>query len=150
MRFSETQYAPRWVIIFCLGFMAAVGSVSVWNVPVAERMEAAFYLVLAFALTAVLFVFMKLETKVDGQNLHMRIPILANKMTPLADIASATAETYAPLRDYGGWGLRFGTKGKMYSMRGNQAVRVTRKSGETFSVGTGKPDALVAAIRAPR
>jgi len=66
---------------------------------------------------------------------------------PLEDLREVEAITYSPLRDYGGWGIRYGRKGKAYNPTGNRGVRLTYHSGRQLLIGSQKPDELADAIR---
>jgi hypothetical protein len=62
------------------------------------------------------------------------------------DILSAEAITYLPLRDYGGWGIRFGPKGKAYNVCGNRGVQLTFTNGSRLMIGSQRAEELAAAI----
>ncbi len=73
-----------------------------------------------------------------GEVIRFRIPV--------ADIVSATACTYQPLLDYGGWGIRFGRGGRAYSMGGNQGVQLVLRDSSRILIGSERPDELARAI----
>lgn len=50
--------------------------------------------------------------------------------------------TYNPIRDYGGWGIRFGKNGKAYNVSGNQGLLLKLKTGKSVLFGTQRVDAL--------
>jgi hypothetical protein len=62
------------------------------------------------------------------------------------DIMKVEATTYNPLRDYGGWGIRYGKKGKAYNVSGDQGVRLTLKDGKTVLIGSKNHEMLCSAI----
>ena len=66
---------------------------------------------------------------------------------PLKDIQSVEVIEYSPLRDFGGWGVRYGLSGKMYNARGNQAVRLELRSSGVVHVGSSRPEELAAALK---
>jgi len=47
---------------------------------------------------------------------------------------------YRPLLEYGGWGIRFGTNGTAYNIRGNKGIQLKLKNGREILIGTQKPD----------
>ena len=51
-------------------------------------------------------------------------------------IHAAHAITYSPLKDYGGWGIRFGRKGKAYNVSGNKGVMLSLKDGKNILIGS--------------
>jgi hypothetical protein len=57
------------------------------------------------------------------------------------DIASVSLQTYKPIRDYGGWGLRYSKKnGKAYTVKGNVGLVILLTSGKKVLIGTSQPD----------
>jgi hypothetical protein len=48
----------------------------------------------------------------------------------------------------GGWGLRFGAKGKAYNVSGNRGVLLTFEGDKTLLIGSLRADELAQAIRA--
>ena len=61
-----------------------------------------------------LFVVANLQTTVRPDGLYIRFyPFhLSQRKIPLEKVVSFRALTYRPIRDYGGWGLRFGKGGR--------------------------------------
>jgi len=57
-------------------------------------------------------------------------------------IQKAEAETYSPLKDYGGWGIRYGRRGKAYSVSGNKGVLLTLKDRKNVLIGSKNHEAL--------
>lgn len=73
---------------------------------------------------------------------------LVRKTLPFADVLDVEAVRYRPLRDFGGWGIRFGFGDRRaWTIRGNQAVCLSLRDGLRFYVGSQKPERLAAAIR---
>ncbi|MEL7233832.1 MAG: hypothetical protein AAGK74_05005, partial [Chloroflexota bacterium] len=65
---------------------------------------------------------------------------------PLSDIESVTARDYKPLREYGGWGVRFRENNRAYTVRGYQGVELQLKNGRQVMLGSEDADALARAI----
>ena len=61
-------------------------------------------------------------------------------------IQKAEASTYSPLKDYGGWGIRYGRKGKAYNVSGNKGVLLTLKDGKNVLIGSKNHEVLCSAI----
>lgn len=51
--------------------------------------------------------------------------------------------TYRPLGDYGGWGIRYGKKGKAYNVSGNRGVQLELTNGKHLLIGSQRPEELV-------
>jgi hypothetical protein len=91
-----------------------------------------------------------LEVQVDGQALSYRMfPLQIRwREVPLPDIAAVSLISYRPLREYGGWGIRFGRLGLAYTVSGNRGVVIRLKSGRSFLIGSQRADELEAVLRA--
>ncbi len=71
---------------------------------------------------------------------------------PLREIRNYAARTYKPIREYGGWGIRYGFGGKAYNVSGNRGVQLELNKGGLASkkvlFGSQRPDEFAAAIDA--
>ena len=56
------------------------------------------------------------------------------------------ASTYSLLKDYGGWGIRYGRKGKAYNVSGNKGVLLTLADGKNGLIGSKNHEVLCSAI----
>jgi hypothetical protein len=61
-------------------------------------------------------------------------------------IAGYQVITYRPIRDYGGWGLKCGPKGRAYNVRGNRGVELKFTDGKTLMLGSQRPEELASAL----
>lgn len=110
-------------------------------------------LLLVWALCALglpaLFLVTHLRTEVRPDGVHLRFtPFhLRERFHPLETLAEAEAVTYSPIREYGGWGIRWGPKGWAYNVSGNRGVRLTFVDGRRLLVGSRKPEAFVDALQ---
>jgi hypothetical protein len=62
------------------------------------------------------------------------------------DIQDVEPLTYSPLRDYGGWGIRYGREGKAYNVSGYQGILLGLKGGSNVLIGSNNHQALCAVI----
>ena len=91
----------------------------------------------------------RLVTEVSPSGLRLRFPPVVRREIPFAQIRRVEARTYRPLREFGGWGLRWGGRGRMaYNVSGNRGVEVELIDGRTVMVGSQCPDELAEALRA--
>lgn len=91
--------------------------------------------------------FTKLVVEVREDHLSVRyIPFISREI-PLADIVRYEARAYHPIREYGGWGIRwwFGQR-YAYNVSGNQGVELELNTGEKIMIGSQKPAELAEAI----
>ncbi len=104
---------------------------------------------LLFGILLPLFIFsIKLIVEVRDSGIYVKFfPIhLSFKHHPLEDIVSYDVITYRPLRDYGGWGIRYGSKGKAYNISGNRGLMLEFRNGKHLLLGSQDPDSLKQAI----
>ncbi|WP_445474492.1 DUF6141 family protein [Methanococcoides methylutens] len=86
-----------------------------------------------------LFIFsMKLVTEVRSNGVYVRFfPFhFSFKKFGYADIASYKAVHYSALRDYGGWGIRYGRNGKAYNISGNDGIMLEFTNGKHLLIGS--------------
>jgi len=89
---------------------------------------------------------LRLTTTVGPDALDVRYGFLYRTRVPLSEIVLAEAVEYAPVRDYGGWGVRGSRQRRALNARGNQGVLLTRVDGSTLLVGSQKPRELLEAL----
>jgi hypothetical protein len=89
---------------------------------------------------------LRLTTTVRPDAISVRYGFLYRTRVPLAEITLAEAVQYAPVREYGGWGIRGSRRRRALNARGNQGVLLTRSDGSTLLVGTQHPRELLAAL----
>ncbi len=68
------------------------------------------------------------------------------RVIPVRDVLSAHVETWRPLRDFGGWGIRFGRNATLYNMRGRRGVRLVL-DGRHVVIGADDPEALLGQLQ---
>ncbi|MDZ7359458.1 MAG: DUF6141 family protein [candidate division KSB1 bacterium] len=96
-----------------------------------------------------LFYLMKLTVRVDSQYLHISFLPWRQKRIPLSDVVRWEACAYHPLRDFGGWGIRYAgkKKGWAYNVSGNQGVQLELNTGKRLLIGSQRPRELAEAIK---
>ena len=96
-----------------------------------------------------LFYLFELRVKVNEQGLHYQFfPFhFKSYMIKKNEIEEIEAVQYKPLVDYGGWGIRYGFKGKAYNVSGNLGVRVHLKNGRNILFGSQKYKELEKALQ---
>jgi hypothetical protein len=95
-----------------------------------------------------LFYAARLVTEVRPDALYLRFFPLTQRTIPWSDIASCRARTYRPIREYGGWGVRFGRGGMAYNVSGDRGVQLELRRGRPLLVGSLRAEQLAAAIQA--
>ncbi|MBI0584532.1 MAG: hypothetical protein ISF22_09950 [Methanomassiliicoccus sp.] len=155
--FRETQYFRQiWMIALVLGISAILswGVVQqvVLGAPWGDNPASDGFMVLMFVLFGLLlplFMFVvHLETEVTTTSLNFRFfPLhLKPRRIPLEDIAEHRAITYSPLKEFGGWGIRYGKLGTAYNVRGNEGVLIRTTAGRQILIGSRRAVELNAAL----
>lgn len=155
--FRETQYFRQpWIWLIVLGIFALFAYLIVQQLilgkPVGNNPASdteLIILVVIFGLGLPLLFFMtKLVVEVRDDGLYIRFfPFhFSFRKIPLEDLKTCEARTYSPLKEYGGWGIRYGPKGKAYNVSGNRGVQLEPANGKRILIGSQKPEELAEAI----
>jgi len=91
----------------------------------------------------------RLITEVRSDGVFVRYMPFHRKFRHYApsQIASAEARDYSPIRDYGGWGLRYSRQGLAYNVSGSRGVQLEFTNGRRLMIGSRHADTLASAIR---
>ncbi len=89
-------------------------------------------------LVPLLITCISLRTKVLADGIVYRFsPFhLKNRFIPFSDIQKCNVREYSPLKEYGGWGIRYGLSGKCYNISGNKGLQLYLKNGRKLMIGT--------------
>lgn len=106
-------------------------------------------LVVIAAISALIYT-LRLRTEVRADGIYYSMWPLHRSVRRIEwdEIEHREAETYRPIREFGGWGIRWAPGKIAYSVSGNRGVRVERTDGRTILLGSQRPEALVDAIEA--
>ena len=107
--------------------------------------SAAFSIALTGGIALLLYK-LKLITKVGVNGIYIRFFPLTSRNIPFENITSCKARTYSPIREYGGWGIRFSRKGRAYNVSGNKGVQLELKQGRPLLIGSQVPEELANVI----
>jgi hypothetical protein len=143
-----------WALVAFLTGVSWVGFVQqlVLNVPFGTRPAPDIVVIGMWVLFGLVFPVMALIagliTEVRGDGIYIRyIPFHRQFRTmPFDAIQTYETKIYRPLREYGGWGIRYGSGGKVYNVSGNRGVQLVLQSGRRILIGSQNPDALINAI----
>ncbi len=88
------------------------------------------------------------RTLVTREAVTVRMGMLGIRLLKLKipDIASAELHSFQPLKDFGGYGIRFNGEMKAYYLRGNRGVKITTRAGKKYLIGTDHPERLATVI----
>jgi len=161
--FIEIQrFTQRWLWILLIGMMLGVAGVFGYGMieqllfgkPWGDRplSDGTLLLVggatLLFSLGMIyLFYTLRLITAAREEGLYIRFYPLWSKVIPYHTIQSCEVRTYKPLREYGGWGIKYGRSGWAYNIIGNRGVQLVLDSGKRILIGSQRAGELEQAIK---
>lgn len=97
-----------------------------------------------------LFLNAKLITEINRETIRYRyFPfILRDRFIYWQDIDKAYIRQYKPIKEYGGWGIKFGISGngKALNVKGNYGLQLEFKNGKNLLIGTQKKEELEALL----
>jgi hypothetical protein len=99
------------------------------------------YVFLMFYIAIMYFFYiMQLTTIIDHDAIHIRFYPFHLKFKTIArkEIKHCYIRKYKPIREYGGWGLRFGTNGTAYNVKGNMGLQLELTNGKKLLIGTSR------------
>jgi hypothetical protein len=151
--FREVQRFGKW---FYLMLIATVGG-SAAAVYISLSHEKAvsgalfIFIVVAVVMAAALSAFLlmlRLETEVRGDGLYIRFyPFHRSfKRYTKEDLQGYYFCQYRPIQDYGGWGVRYSSKGKAYNVSGSEGIQLVLASGMHLLIGSQRAQELAEAI----
>ena len=65
-----------------------------------------------------------------------------------AEITSAEIMQFSPIKDFGGYGIRFKRNMYAYFLSGNRGVKISLEHGMQYLIGTDHPEQMLAVIEA--
>jgi len=156
--FHETQRMDSWWIVLLIGGIAAWSwwgfyQQIVLGEPFGDKPASdlgMWLITLGIGLVVPIgFAMMKLIVEVRFDRLYIRFFPFATREILFDDIATFQARLYAPIREYGGWGIRgaaMKSRKMAYNTKGNWGVDVELKDGRFVMIGSQKANELEEAI----
>jgi len=137
------------VVVFIWGFVQQI----IMKVPFGNNPAPDWFFLILFAfLGGLIFLFfkMRLITRIDKSGIAYRFTPFYNKekMINWSEVSRVEVTRYNPLKEYGGWGIRYGRKGKALNVRGNYGMMIEFHGGKNLLIGTQKPEELQRTLHA--
>lgn len=87
----------------------------------------------------------KLITEIRADGIYLKfVPFhFKYKFFSIAEIDRAEYVTYSPVKEYGGWGIRYGKNGWAYNVKGNKGIMLYFKNGKNLLIGTQKGEEFI-------
>ena len=153
--FTETQRPRQWLLFLVIVLLALLG----WGIfiqqivrgrPVGDDPLPDWGAVLVAALLGIalpaFFLWFRMETMVYPDRVEIRMTPISHRIFRPSEIAGASARTYRPLREFGGWGIRGWGANRAYNVSGDEGVQLVLTNGSRILIGTQRPQELEAAI----
>ncbi len=97
-----------------------------------------------FLLVLILFLLLRLDTKIDETGIHYRFfPFqLKYRTRKWSVIEKAYVRQYKPIWEYGGWGIRGLGRDRALNVSGNMGLQLELVGGDKLLIGTQKPEEM--------
>lgn len=152
---ESQQFRQLWVWGLLLLVLAAVSggafvAVKQQAAPTWSKALLGVATLLVLAVITLIYV-AELKTEVKPDGLYVRFfpfHLSAVRIAP-EELKAAEAMEYQPMRDYGGWGIRWSSAGKAYNIGGNRGVKLTFRDPKRkpLLIGSNHAEQLAAAIK---
>ncbi|MEX6689008.1 hypothetical protein QTN47_15985 [Danxiaibacter flavus] len=95
-------------------------------------------------LMTLLFLNFRLDTVIKTDGIYVRFfPFhIKYRQYSWSNLKKVYIRKYSALKEYGGWGLRFGRNGKAFNVSGNEGLQLEFNNGKRLLVGTNKAEEL--------
>jgi len=156
--YREVQHFRQpwlWVLVLVISFVA------IWSLiqqvfldtpfgdnPAPDALLIIIVIIFGF-IFPVVFYKMNLTTEVLSDGIYYRFfPFhLSFHRINLEDIVECEVRSYSPLKDYGGWGIRYGRMGKAYNISGHRGVQLKLSDGSRLLLGSQKAEEFATAVQ---
>lgn len=144
-----------WVIIFSIVGLMWYATVSqllldcpFGNTPMPDILLIIFWVIFGIGLPA-LFFFGQLITEVRDDGIYICFfPFhWSFRRIAFTEMKQYKVQTYRPIIEYGGWGIRYGRKGKAYNVSGNRGVQIELSNSKRLLIGSQRAEELWRAIQ---
>ena len=136
----------RWLIVGMAMLMVGVG---VWFLQLRLPRLSGISLICTGAMLVCLTAALgSLRVQVNARQLVLRGGMIGIRLLRLnlSEIVDIRVETFRPLADFGGWGIRRAGNTRAFILRGNRGVRVQTRIGKEYVIGSNEPEKLADAI----
>lgn len=147
---QKFQQIVLWVVFILLASFFWYGSIQqiIFKIPFGNKPVSDLELAVLFIIFGIgfplLFYFMRLTTEVRNDGIYFRFTPFHMRFQKIlfTDIEKYGIVKYRPFLDYGGWGIRYGIRGKAYNVSGNIGIEFQMKNGKKILIGTHEPDSF--------
>lgn len=147
LTFREVQKFSLWFRLLVIFMLTVSAGLSVFALRNSKNLIDLVWIVVPIGII-ILFSIAKLEIEVRSDGLYVCFcPFHIHfKKFPVEDLGKCYVRTYKPILEYGGWGIRYGIRGKAYNVSGNRGIQLVFKNGRQLLIGSQKPYELAEAV----
>ena len=155
VRFHEEQpFRQPWLWLLILGlaalqwwgFVQQIVLGQPWGTnPAPDWMMVLLWLLIGIGMP-LFFLYLRLIVTVTDEAINICFRPLTRRTIAIADITHFEARSYAPLREYGGWGIRGWGGKRAYNVSGKRGVELTLADGRKVMIGSLRADELAEAV----
>jgi hypothetical protein len=151
--FDETQRPGQWWL-WALVTAACGVPVVIMLWPVSRQPQVwpqLTFVLLPASLPLVLLALVRLRVTVTSTEVVISL-VPFRRRYPIDEVATWEPTDYRPIREFGGWGIRWSLRDSTtaYTMQGNRGVRIVTTKGKKLLIGSQRPEDLAAAIAAAK
>jgi hypothetical protein len=89
---------------------------------------------------------LRMTVMITHEALYVRYFPFFSRRIQIGEIDHCDARTYAPIGEYGGWGIRGFARNRAYNVSGNRGVQLVLVSGRRLLLGSRRPEDLARAL----
>ncbi|GAA0880784.1 hypothetical protein GCM10009119_37540 [Algoriphagus jejuensis] len=146
---EEQTYRGTWVMYLILMLeiptliLVSVVVLSGKSTDIQDGMIALISVFTIMALVMGLIFNIKLETRIDDSGIHYNyFPFVKWRLIEKSRIHQAKIESFNPLMDHGGWGIKGNSTTKAYTVIGDSGLSIDLGEKKKVLIGTQKPKEL--------
>ncbi|WP_299155470.1 hypothetical protein [uncultured Christiangramia sp.] len=147
--FKENQRFRQWWLIILLITIIIASALPLFSEISINKVRLKSLIAPIISLVIFILIFiLNLETRINSKGISAGFEPLPffRRNYNWDEIQECYVRTYAPVSEYGGWGIRGFGRAKAYNVSGNKGIQIITKNNERFLVGTEKPDLAKRAI----
>jgi len=140
--YHEVQRYRQWW--FWLIIIVTVG-IGVTNTLMTASDDKSIYPLIFIPVVVILLLFsMNLDTKITNEGVDVKsFPLMMRgRHYAWSDIVKAYTREYAPIKEYGGWGIKGSYNNRAFNVSGKQGLQLELKDGRRVLIGTQKPSEI--------
>lgn len=140
--YHEVQRFRQWW--FWLIIIVTVGVGVTNTLMTASDDKSIFPFIFIPVLVLLLLFSMNIDTKITEHGVDVKsFPLMMRgRHFAWSDIVKAYTREYAPLKEYGGWGIKGSYNNRAFNVSGKQGLQLELKDGRRVLIGTKKPSEI--------